>query len=158
MDVAGATDTGKARPRNEDQYLIASLRRVIEIQETSIPTEGRPDFARGASALLLLVADGVGGGKGGQEASSRTVDTIVRYVAGSSLFFANLSEDTQRALLHDLVLSVQWSHAAVRNEAARPHQSRVHGHHPHHGVRALAPGLCRAGGRQPVLSPGAGPP
>ena len=118
MDVAGATDTGKARPRNEDQYLIASLRRVIEIQETSIPTEGRPDFARGASALLLLVADGVGGGKGGQEASSRTVDTIVRYVAGSSLFFANLSEDTQRALLHDLVLSVQWSHAAVRNEAA----------------------------------------
>ena len=119
MDVAGATDIGKVRPKNEDQYLVASLRRVIEIEESSIPTEGRLEFARGASALLLLVADGVGGGKGGQEASSRTVDTIVRYVAGSSLFFSNLSEDTQRALVHDLALSVQWSHAAVRNEAAR---------------------------------------
>jgi PPM family protein phosphatase len=119
VDVAGATDIGKARRENEDQYLIASLRRVLEIEDSSIPTEDRLEFARGASALLLLVADGVGGRKGGQEASSRTVDTIMRYVAGSSLFFANLSEDTQRALLHDLVLSVQWSHAAVRNEAAR---------------------------------------
>lgn len=64
------------------------------------------------------MADGVGGGKGGQEASSRTVDTIVRYVSGSSLFFSKLSEESQRALLHDLALSVQWSHAAVRNEAA----------------------------------------
>jgi serine/threonine protein phosphatase PrpC len=119
VDVAGATDIGNARRENEDQYLIASLRRVLEIEDSSIPTEDRLEFARGASALLLLVADGVGGRKGGQEASSRTVDTIMRYVAGSSLFFANLSEDTQRALLHDLVLSVQWSHAAVRNEAAR---------------------------------------
>ncbi len=118
LDVAGATDVGKERHNNEDQYLIARLRRVVEIEETSIPIEGRLGFTRGASALLLLVADGVGGGKGGEEASSRTLDTIVRYVAGSSLFFANLDKETQRALLHDLTLSVQWSHAAVRNEAA----------------------------------------
>jgi PPM family protein phosphatase len=118
VDVAGATDTGKVRQKNEDQYLIASLRRVIEIEESSIPTEGRLEFARGATALLLLVADGVGGNKGGREASSRTLDTIVRYVAGSSVFFSNLGEESHRALLHDLALSVQWSHAAVRNEAA----------------------------------------
>jgi len=55
------------------------------------------------------VADGVGGGKGGEEASSRTLDTIVRYVAGSSLFFSNLDKEGQHALLHDLTLSVQWS-------------------------------------------------
>ena len=118
LDVAGATDVGKARENNEDQYLIAGLRRVVEIEETSIPLEGRLEFTRGASALLLLVADGVGGGKGGEEASSRTLDTIVRYVAGSSLFFSNLDKEGQHALLHDLTLSVQWSHAAVRNEAA----------------------------------------
>jgi protein phosphatase len=118
LDVAGATDVGKARENNEDQYLIAGLRRVVEIEETSIPLEGRLDFSRGASALLLLVADGVGGGKGGEEASSRTLDTIVRYVAGSSLFFSNLDKEGQHALLQDLTLSVQWSHAAVRNEAA----------------------------------------
>jgi protein phosphatase len=117
VDAAGATDIGRVRPKNEDQYLIAGLRRVVEIEDTSIPIEGRLGFTRGASALLLLVADGVGGGKGGEEASSRTLDTIVRYVAGSSLFFANLHQETQRALLQDLTLSVQWSHAAVRNEA-----------------------------------------
>jgi PPM family protein phosphatase len=118
IDSAGATDIGKVRQQNEDQYLIATLRRVVEIEETSIPTEGRLGFTRGANALLLLVADGVGGGKGGEEASSRTLDTIVRYVAGSSLFFSNLDPEGQRALLQDLTLSVQWSHAAVRNQAA----------------------------------------
>ncbi|HEY4648128.1 MAG TPA: protein phosphatase 2C domain-containing protein [Gemmatimonadales bacterium] len=112
------TDTGKVRQKNEDQYLVASLRRVIDIEESSIPTEGRLEFARGATALLLLVADGVGGSKGGKEASSRTLDTIVRYVASSSVFFSNPGQESQRALLHDLALSVQWSHAAVRNEAA----------------------------------------
>lgn len=65
------------------------------------------------------MADGVGGNKGGKEASSRTLDTIVRYVAGSSVFFSNVGQESQRALLHDLALSVQWSHAAVRNAAAR---------------------------------------
>src|SRR5919112_2163482 len=117
-DVAGATHVGKARQNNEDQYLIARLKRVVEIEATSITLEGRLEFTRGASALLLLVADGVGGAKGGEEASTRTLDTIVRYVAGSSLFFSNLDHEGQRALLHDLTLSVQWSHAAVRNEAA----------------------------------------
>ena len=74
VDTAGATDVGEVRKKNEDQYLIAGLRRVVEIEATSIPIEGRPEFTRGASALLLLVADGVGGSKGGEEASSRTLD------------------------------------------------------------------------------------
>lgn len=118
IDAAGATNTGKVRSQNEDQYLIAGLRRVVDIEDTSIPVEGRLEFSRGASGLLLLVADGVGGHKGGEEASSRTLDTIVRYVAGSSVFFANLNPASQQALLHDLTLSVQWSHAAVRDQAA----------------------------------------
>ena len=91
---------------------------MVEIEDTSIPVEGRLAFTRGASALLLLVADGVGGSQGGEEASSRTLDTIGRYAAGSSLLFSDVDRESQRALLQDLTLSVQWSHAAVRNEAA----------------------------------------
>ena len=118
VDAASATDVGKVRQTNEDQYLIAGLRRVVEIEETSIPIEARLGFTRGASALLLLVADGVGGGKGGEEASRWTIDTIARYVAGSSLLFSDMDKEAQRALLQDLTLAVQWSHAAVRNQAA----------------------------------------
>jgi protein phosphatase len=118
VEVSGATNIGKVRQQNEDQYLIAALRRVVEIAATSIPIDDRLGFTRGASALLLIVADGVGGSAGGEEASSRTLDTIVRYVAGSSLFFSTMDEKRHRALLHDLTLSVQWSHAAVRNEAS----------------------------------------
>lgn len=117
VDAGGATDIGRVREKNEDQYLIAGLRRVVEIEETSIPISEPLGFTRGASALLLLVADGVGGTQGGEEASSRTLDTIVRYVAGSPVFFSHLDEAGQRALLRDLTLSVQWSHAAVRDQA-----------------------------------------
>ena len=40
LDVAGATDIGKARQDNEDQYLIARLTRVVDIEATSIALEG----------------------------------------------------------------------------------------------------------------------
>lgn len=105
---------GKLRAHNQDHYLIATLHRTVEIESTSIPMRGSQNFGRGARALLLLVADGVGGGAGGEEASTRTLDTIVRYVAGSSRFLNRL-EPVQEDFRNDLMLAVQWSHAALRD-------------------------------------------
>ena len=115
VDAFGCSDVGNVRSQNQDQYLIATLHRTIEIESTSIPVEQGQRFGPGARALLLLVADGVGGGAGGEEASAWTLDTIVRYVAGSPRFFTHRKEEEQRELLNDLTLAVQWSHAAVRD-------------------------------------------
>jgi serine/threonine protein phosphatase PrpC len=105
------------RTVNQDHFLIASLHRSVEIESTSIPLKDGQRFAPAARALLLLVADGVGGGAGGQEASTWTLDTIVRYVAGSSQFFRRLGEEAEERFLNDLTLAVQWSHAALRDRA-----------------------------------------
>lgn len=114
VDAFGCTDLGKVRTQNQDHFLIASLHRTVEIESTSIPIQGAQPFGPGTRALLLLVADGVGGGVGGEEASTWTLDTIVRYVAGCSRFFYRRAEE-QEDFLNDLTLAVQWSHAAVRD-------------------------------------------
>ena len=108
---------GNVRTQNQDHFLIASLHRTVEIESTSIPVEEGQRFNPGARALLLLVADGVGGGVGGEEASTWTLDTIVRYVAGSSRFFYRGDDPARDGFLNDLTLAVQWSHAAVRDRS-----------------------------------------
>jgi serine/threonine protein phosphatase PrpC len=108
---------GKVRSQNQDHYLIASLHRTVEIESTSIPTQEDQSFGRGARALLLLVADGVGGGNGVEEASTWTLDTILRYVAGCSRFLVSLDEQSLEDLRRDLTLAVQWSHAALRDRS-----------------------------------------
>ena len=114
VDASGCTDVGRVRQHNQDHYLIASLRRSLDIESTSLPSEMVDNFGRGAQALLLLVADGVGGGAGGEEASTHTLDTIVQYVAGSYHFFDRVEVDGLEAFRNDLTFAVQWSHAALR--------------------------------------------
>jgi serine/threonine protein phosphatase PrpC len=106
---------GKVRARNQDHFLIATLRRALEIESTSVPIRESQDVRRGARGLLLLVADGVGGGAGGEEASTQTLDTIVRYVAGSSRLLDRLEEQGLEDFRTDLTFAVQWSHAALRD-------------------------------------------
>jgi protein phosphatase len=115
VDAFGCTDVGKVRSRNQDHYLIATLRRTLEIESTRIPAEAVQNLGPGARALLLLVADGVGGGAGGEEASTGTLDAIVRYMAGTSRFFDRLDEQELEDFRTDLTFAVQWSHAALRD-------------------------------------------
>jgi PPM family protein phosphatase len=115
VEAFGCTDVGRVRTVNQDHFLIASLHRSVAIEQTSIPVQEGQRFAPAARALLLLVADGVGGGVGGEEASTWTLDTIVRYVAGSSQFFRRLGTEVEERFLNDLTLAVQWSHAALRD-------------------------------------------
>ena len=119
VDAHGATDIGRERHENQDQFLVAALHKVVEITETSLPEAYRTQFDSGARALLLLVADGVGGTPRGGEASSLTLDTIVQFVTNSMRCFYRLDEQVQQDLLEELAHSVQESHVKVREEASR---------------------------------------
>ena len=119
VDAYGQTDIGRQRPENQDQYLVAALHKVVEIAQTSLPEQYRTRFDSGARALLVLVADGVGGTVRGGEASSITLDTIVHYVTNSMRCFYKLDEQVQQDLLEELAHSVQESHARVREKAER---------------------------------------
>ena len=91
IDTFGLTHAGTVRPNNQDHFLIGQLREQIDVHSTSLPDVASlslpdarlmpPGMVR--MAFLMMVADGVGGGRGGEEASRFTVQAITRYVAES---------------------------------------------------------------------------
>jgi protein phosphatase len=118
IDAAGRTDIGKVRTVNEDQFLIAALHKVIDIHDTSLPERFRRQIHSGARAVVLLVADGVGGAPAGERASSITLDAIMQYVTHSMRCFYALDQQAAPDLIRELAGSVRQSHEAVLAEAA----------------------------------------
>ncbi|MGI8703220.1 MAG: PP2C family protein-serine/threonine phosphatase [Candidatus Limnocylindrales bacterium] len=82
IDIYGLTHPGKVRTDNQDNFLVCALRREMVVQLTSL---AEPDHLMAAServALLMVVADGVGGGVKGAEASRIALEGVSRYVSG----------------------------------------------------------------------------
>lgn len=119
MDTFGLTDRGKVRKNNEDQFLIASLHKVMEIEYTSLPSEERDRFESTALARLMLVADGAGGLDAGEVASGLALETVASYVTNSMRCFYQLDNAQEADLVTALESSVQKSHAMVEAEAKK---------------------------------------
>ncbi|MFC1791686.1 PP2C family protein-serine/threonine phosphatase [Gemmatimonadota bacterium] len=95
IDVFGLTHRGKLREENQDHFLICSLRKQLDVAMTSLPDPGSIQEGTDRLAFLAMVADGVGGGPGGEEASRRTLAGVTRYVTESMLAYytADSSDD-----------------------------------------------------------------
>ena len=83
IDVFGLTHAGKVRDTNQDHFLIAALRKRMEVHLTSLPP-GTSLAGNERLAFLAMVADGVGGGPKGEEASRLATEAITRYVIEST--------------------------------------------------------------------------
>ena len=73
VDVYGLTHRGHVRETNQDHFLICSLRKHVDIHQTSLPTIEELPVRGERLAFLALVADGVGGGTKGEAASRLAV-------------------------------------------------------------------------------------
>lgn len=85
IDVFGLTHQGKVRKSNEDQFLLASLHRRLEVHATSLPEGVSIDGANERIAYLAMVADGVGGRAHGEEASALALEEATIYLTQSTL-------------------------------------------------------------------------
>jgi PPM family protein phosphatase len=97
IDVYGITHPGKVRKENQDHFLICSLKRQLEIRQTSLSTLTGVTAKPERLAFLMMVADGVGGGAKGEEASRGALEAVTQYVQHSMRCYygANMTDDEE---------------------------------------------------------------
>jgi serine/threonine protein phosphatase PrpC len=83
IDVYAVTHPGKIRQENQDHFLVCSLRKEVVVHLTSLSQPRQLPAGSERLAFLAMVADGVGGGARGEEASRLAVETIAQYVSRS---------------------------------------------------------------------------
>ena len=118
LDVFGVSHAGKVRKENQDHYLIATFHRRINVLGTNLPDVAqRLPSEEQRMAYVVMVADGVGGGVGGAEASATALEAAMRYVHGSVTVYygADADEDEFKALLQEAAMR---AHEAVRSARA----------------------------------------
>jgi serine/threonine protein phosphatase PrpC len=114
MDVFGLSHTGKVRKENQDHFLMATFHKRINVISSNLPDiEQRFPHEEQRLAYLAMVADGVGGGVGGAEASAIALESLMRYVDGSVTVYYGAKADESQFI--DLLQSAAMqAHAAVR--------------------------------------------
>jgi protein phosphatase len=114
VDVFGLTHLGKVRQENQDCFLIASLHKAMQVHYTNLPDDHLGELRSPSRGYVFLVADGVGGVPGGQDASRTALGAIVDYELRTMDLYVQLDADVEPAFLADLQRSVEQSHEVVR--------------------------------------------
>jgi protein phosphatase len=113
LDCYGITDKGQKRPENEDQFLIAEMSKSILIRETSLPKSPPERLLSDPHNQLFLVADGMGGHKGGEVASSLAVKSTIEQFLNFIPWFAQLDDWRDRDLREELMDALEACQAEV---------------------------------------------
>ena len=117
VDAFGLTDRGLVRDGNEDHFLIAHVNKAVDVRQTSLPSNAvAQEFGGAMGGHLLAVADGVGGGPEGEQASERTLTAMLSYMGRTATCFQSLETHEEHALLEKLEEVVRGVHASLLAE------------------------------------------
>jgi len=112
IDAWGLTHPGKVRQTNQDHFLLCSLHRQVVLHRTSLTDLSALPMEGDRLAVLAMVADGVGGGTRGEEASRLAVQRVTRYVADTMrCYYA--ADATQESFIGALEDAAMHTHEAV---------------------------------------------
>ena len=124
MDCYGRTHVGMVRETNEDQFLIADLKKSVVIHQTSLSYDEETELLGGSQAKLMLVADGVGGNAAGERASSLAVEGVIQYLLNAMHWMFRPEDDREETFLQDLKSALSFTQERIQHAAeAVPEQA-----------------------------------
>jgi protein phosphatase len=113
----GRTDQGKVRTSNEDQFLTAVLTKALQVRQTSLR---QPQVQYGApQGWLYLVADGVGGHRGGEQASAMAVNAVETFVLDALNWCIHLRKAGNEQILTEFQTALKQADDALVREGDR---------------------------------------
>jgi len=125
-DCFGLTDRGRVRETNEDQFLVAELSKSLLVAQTSLEAADQTRLFGGPPGRLFLVADGMGGERGGRRASRLVVETLTQWVLETMHWFFRLQEGSEADLVEELKGALaECQHAVETAAAAEPDRGRM---------------------------------
>jgi protein phosphatase len=124
VDVYGLTHPGRVRKENQDHFVICSLHKEVVVHKTSLPEPDLLTEGPERLAFLAMVADGVGGGLKGEEASRLALESITRYVTDSVRCYYTCDPSDDSSFLEKLQTAALQAHAdLLRLSAGDPDRS-----------------------------------
>ncbi len=119
IDVYGLSHPGKVRKENQDRFLLATIHKRIEVVQGNLDAHERLPLGEQRLAYLAMVADGVGGGTGGAEASNIAVESIMQYVNSSMLMYYGTNDDHAEFTELLQMAAMRAHHAVLARRAER---------------------------------------
>jgi len=117
LDAFGITHAGKVRPTNQDHFLLGSLRQRFKLRQSSLPELDHLPIVEDRVASLIMVADGVGGGQRGDQASQLAVEELTQYVNESARCYYH-TDSSDADFVRDLERAALKCHRAVVERGA----------------------------------------
>ena len=117
IDFHGLTHQGKVRTDNQDHFLLSSLHKRMEVHQTSLPDASKLYGDAPRLAFLAMVADGVGGGPQGEEASRSALEAVSQYAAGSMDCYYTADPTDDQAFTQALADAALHCHEDLRERS-----------------------------------------
>jgi protein phosphatase len=98
VEFGALSHIGKVRQKNEDHYLICRIARALSVLHTNLPDGELPEQVEQV-AYGMVVADGMGGMTGGEQASLLAIRTGVKLVLESPRWALRIDDQEARQLI-----------------------------------------------------------
>ena len=117
VQSAGITDTGKLRIDNQDQFLVAELTRSMIIRSGALKFDPGARLVGGTLGYLFLVADGMGGHRGGSEASKFAVEYCANAILNSNRGILQIEPNKEDSFVEELKDMMANAHRAIEERS-----------------------------------------